>query len=88
MLASEMRELASNSRNNDKGFNEQWNEMQEKVKETAREGKNYCTMVYGRYNEQLEQKLRENGFKVMPKMELFPHIPYGATNCMTKYVVW
>ena len=31
---------------------------------------------------------QENGFKVMRKMELFPHIPYGAVNCMTHYVAW
>jgi uncharacterized protein (DUF302 family) len=88
MLANEMRNLSSVSRNENKGFQEQWEKMEEKIRETAKNGENYCSMVYGRYNEQLIEKLKENGFKVMRKMELFPHIPYGATNCMTHYVVW
>lgn len=88
MLANEMRDLASKSRNENNDFNTQWNEMQERIKEAAREGLNYCRMVYGKYNDQLIQKLKENGFRVMRKMELFTHIPYGATNCMTQYVVW
>ena len=88
MLASEMKNLASASRNSDTGFKKQWDEMEQKIKETATEGKNYCTLVYGKYNEQLIEKLKENGFKVMRKMELFPQIPYGAVGCMTHYVVW
>jgi hypothetical protein len=83
-----MKELASKSRNENDGFNKQWEEMKKRIKETSIEGKNYCVMVYGSYNEQLIEKLRENGFRVMRKMELFPQIPYGATNCMTQYVVW
>lgn len=88
MLANEMRELASKSRNENEGLNEQWEEMMNKIKETSKNGENKCSMVYGRYNEQLIEKLEENGFKVMRKMELFPHIPYGATNCMQQWVVW
>jgi hypothetical protein len=88
MLADEMKRLSSQSRDNDNGFNKQWEEMQEAIRKSAKEGLNYCKMVYGKYDEQLIQKLRENGFRVMPKMDLFPHIPYGATNCLTKYVVW
>jgi len=88
MLANEMKNLASASRNTNEGFNKQWLEMKERIKESANEGKNYCVMVYGKYNEQLIEKLRENGFKVMKKMELFPHIHYGDRNCLTDYVVW
>lgn len=88
MLANEMKELAKKSRNENTGFNKQWEEMQDRIRKTAIEGLNYCPMVYGKYNEQLIEKLKENGFKVMRKMELFTNIPYGATNCMTQYVVW
>ena len=88
MLANEMKNLASESRNNIEGFNKQWEKMMIAIRNSAKEGKNYCVMVYGNYNEQLIEKLKENGFKVMRKMELFPHIPYGARNCMTHYVVW
>ena len=88
MLANEMKELATKSRNENNGFNKQWEEMQNRIRENAKNGLNYCPMVYGRYNEQLIEKLKENGFKVMRKMELFTNIPYGAVNCMTHYVVW
>ena len=88
MIADEIKKLAEQSRNTNEDFNKQWNEMQERIKQTAMQGMNYCIMVYGKYNEQLIEKLKENGFKVMRKMELFPHIPYGARNCMTHYVVW
>lgn len=88
MLASEMRELSSISRNNNEGFNKQWEDMKNRIKETASKGENKCVMVYGRYNEQLIEKLQENGFRVLRKMEIFPHIPYGATNCMQQWVVW
>ena len=89
MLAEEMRELASKSRNENEGLNKQWEEMMNRIKETSKNGENKCSMVYGKYNEQLVEKLEENGFKVMRKMEIFPpHIPYGATNCMQQWVVW
>ena len=88
MLASEMKELATKSRNENNDFNKQWEEMKNRMKEYANEGKNYCPMVYGTYNEQLISKLQENGFKVMRKMELFPHIQYRAINCMQLWVVW
>ena len=88
MLANEMKEWSKVSRNLNDGFNKQWDEMKARIKENAQNGINYCPMVYGKYNEQLIEKLKENGFKVMRKMELFPHIPYGAVNCMTHYVVW
>ena len=88
MLASEMRAISSESRNNNDGFNKQWEEMMTEIRNTAQEGKNYCVMIYGKYDEQLIEKLRENGFKVMRKMELFTNIPYGAICCMTHYVVW
>lgn len=88
MLANEMKELSKVSRNLNDGFNKQWDEMKARIKENAQNGINYCPMVYGKYNEQLIEKLKENGFKVMRKMELFPHIPYGAVSCMTHYVAW
>lgn len=88
MLANEMSKLSSQSRDNDKDFEKQWSEMQDRIRETAKEGKNYCPMVYGRYNEQLIEKLKEEGFRVLPKMELFSWVHYGMVNCMTKYVVW
>ena len=88
MLANEMKELSKVSRNTNDEFNKQWEEMKTRIKENAQNGINYCPMVYGKYNEQLIEKLRENGFKVMRKMELFTHIPYGATNCMQQWVVW
>jgi len=88
MLANEMSKLSSQSRDNNIEFEKQWNEMQDRIRESAREGKNCCPMVYGKYDEQLIEKLKENGFRVAPKMEIFTYIPYGATNCMTKYVVW
>lgn len=88
MLASEMKILSSTSRNENNDFNKQWEEMQKRIKEYATNGENKCPMVYGKYNEQLIEKLKENGFQVMRKMELFTHIPYGATNCMQQWVVW
>lgn len=88
MLANEMKDLASKSRNENEEFNKQWEEMKNKIKEYAQKGENKCTMVYGKYNEQLEQKLKDNGFRVAMKMEIFPHITYGMTNCCTKYVLW
>lgn len=72
MLAEEMRELASKSRNENEGLNKQWEEMMNRIKETSKNGENKCSMVYGKYNEQLVEKLEENGFKVMRKMEIFP----------------
>ena len=87
MLANEMNKLASKSRNENNDFNKQWEEMQERIKEYATNGENKCHMVYGKYNEQLIEKLKENGFQVMRKMELF-NIPYGATNCMQQWVIW
>ena len=74
MLAEEMRELASKSRNENEGLNKQWEEMMNRIKETSKNGENKCSMVYGKYNEQLVEKLEENGFKVMRKMEIFPPI--------------
>jgi len=88
MLASEMSKLSSQSRDNDKGFEKQWTEMQDRIRATAKEGKNYCPMVYGSYNDQLIEKLKEEGFKVAPKMEIFSWVHYGMANCMTKYVIW
>lgn len=88
MLANEMRNIAKDSRDSSVGFVKQWEEMKDRIRETAREGKNYCIMVYGEYNEQLIQKLTDEGFRVMTKMELFPQVHYGMTGCLTKYVVW
>ena len=88
MLVDEIRNLSSVSRDTNEGFKKQWDEMEEKIRNTAKEGKNYCTLVYGRYNEQLIEKLKQNGFKVMHKMELFPQVHYGDVNCLTQYVVW
>lgn len=88
MLANEMKELASKARDNNEGFGKQWEEMKTRIKDAAESGVNYCTMVYGKYDEQLIAKLKENGFRVMRKMDLFPHIPYGARGCLTQYVVW
>lgn len=88
MLANEMKELASKSRNENEGLNKQWEDMMTRIRETAKNGENKCVMVYGKYNEQLEEKLKENGFEVAMKMEIFPHITYGMTNCCTKYVLW
>ena len=87
MLASEMSKLSSVSRNTNDKFKMQWEEMEKRIKESASNGLNYCQMVYGLYNEQLIAKLKENGFKVMTKMDLF-HVPYGSVNCLTQYVVW
>lgn len=88
MLANEMRDLASKSRNENNEFNKQWEEMMDRIRESAKNGENKCIMVYGKYNEQLIEKLQENGFEVKRKMEIFTHIPYGATNCMQQWVIW
>lgn len=88
MLASEMKVLSTQCRNENEEFNKQWKKMQQEIEKAAREGLNYCTLVYGNYNEQLVEKLKENGFRVMRKMDLFPHVTYGMTNCLTQYVVW
>ena len=88
MLAEEMKNLASKSRNENNEFNKQWEDMMNRIKDSAKNGENKCVMVYGKYNDLLIEKLKENGFKVMRKMEIFPHIPYGATNCMQQWVVW
>lgn len=88
MLASEMKSLASQARNSNNGFQKQWEEMETRIKESARNGENKCKLVYGKYNEQLIEKLRENGFSVKTSMEIFPHISYGMTNCLTQWVLW
>lgn len=62
--------------------------MQQEIEKAAREGLNYCKLVYGNYDEQLVEKLKENGFRVMRKMDLFSHVTYGMANCLTQYVVW
>lgn len=88
MLANEMRNIARDSRDTNIEFMKKWEEMKDRIRETAREGKNYCIMIRGKYDEQLIQKLENEGFKVMTKMELFPQVHYGMTGCLTKYVVW
>ena len=45
MLAEEMRELASKSRNENEGLNKQWEEMMNRIKETSKNGENKCSMV-------------------------------------------
>ena len=88
MLADEMRNIAKDSRDSSVGFVKQWEKMKDRIRETSREGMNYCIMVYGDYDERLIQKLTDEGFRVMTKMELFPQVQYGMRGCLTKYVVW
>lgn len=83
-----MNNLAKVSRNTDNGFMEQWEQMKTKIKEYATQGKNECTMVYGKYNEQLIEKLKENGFTVDLSYRLHPNVCYGMTNSCTYYVQW
>lgn len=88
MLANEMKNLSSASRNLDEGFQKQWREMKDKIKEYASKGENKCTMVYGSYNDQLIEKLKENGFKVAMACEIFPNVYYGMRNSGTHWVLW
>ena len=88
MLANEMNELSRKSRNENSGFQEQWEEMEKQIREYANKGENKCTMVYGRYDKQLIEKLKENGFKVGMACEIFPHISYGMRGSATHWVLW
>lgn len=88
MMAKEMRKLSQESRENNNEFQKQWEEMKNKIKKYASDGKNECTLVYGKHNEDLIQKLKENGFKVARSYEIHSGIYYGMRNSMTHYVVW
>lgn len=88
MLANEMKTLSKVSRNLNEEFNKQWEEMKNKIKEYANKGENKCTLVYGKYNELLIEKLKENGFRVAMAYEIFPNVFYGMRGSATKWVMW
>lgn len=87
MLANEMNKNSATSRENNKEFNELWKKVKANILEKSNEGKNRVPFsVYGHYDlkEQLMQKLKEEGFKLLYGCQ----INAGYHSQATLYVVW
>ena len=87
MLANEMNKNSATSRENNKEFNELWEKVKANILEKSNEGKNRIPFsVYGYYDlkEQLMQKLKEEGFKLLYGYQL----NVGYHSQATLYIVW
>ena len=87
MLANEMNKNSAISRENNKEFTELWENVKAKILEKSNEGKNRIPFsVYGHYDlkEQLMQKLKDEGFKLLYGSQL----NVGYHSQATLYVVW
>ena len=97
MLANEMKNLSETSRNNNDVIKEYWEDVIEKIKESAKEGKNeisfYQKFYYDFHNEKydvqelrdiMKKKLEDEGFKVVKGYQ----IGKGVRNSESMYIIW